>query len=161
MNTLDGRVVLAVAIPADWLDPRDNLAAAFYTAAFDLGIDALKQVIGVDEAYRLATRRSTVALEAHVVMLGTVPAGSIVQVSNRIADHDAKRLHIAQEMHLGDRLVATRECMTISFDLDARRTCAFETAVQARILALHDAQRTLPPHVGRAHLLGITAAVSC
>ena len=150
-----GLVSLRVMIPDAWLDAGGRLAPAFYTAAFDLGIDALKQAIGINEAYRLASHRSTVALEAHLVLHGPVPRGSEVLVLTRIVDCDSKRLHVAQEMRLGDARVAERESMTISFDLDSRRSCAFEVPVATRIDALFAAQRTLPPHRGRAGQLGL------
>jgi acyl-CoA thioesterase FadM len=150
-----GRIGCRVEIAPDWLDAHAGLAPAFYTAAFDLGIDALKQVLGIDEGYRLREQRSTVALEAHLRILGPVPAGSTVELTARIVDRDAKRVHVAQEMRLGDSLVALRESMTISFDLVARRSCAFGPGVAARIDALHAEQLQLPPWHGEAHLLGV------
>lgn len=155
----DGLVRLRIATPDAWLDARDELAAPFYTAAFDLGIDALKQAIGLDEAYRLAARRSTVALEAHLRILAAVPRGSTLEVLSRIVDCDAKRLHVAQTLLLEATTVATRESMTISFDLEARRSCVFADALRQRIEALHVAQRSLPPHVGSADRLGIARAL--
>ncbi len=152
-----GAVPWRVTVPDEWLDAGGRLAPAFYTAAFDLGIDALKQAIGIDEAYRLARRRSTVALEAHVVVHGPVPGGSQVLLLTRIVDRDAKRLHVAQEMRLGEVRVAERESMTISFDLDARRSCAFDATITARIDGLFAAQRALPPYRGRAGQLGLHA----
>lgn len=149
---------LALRIPDAWLDARGELGVAYYTAAFDLGIDALKQAIGIDEAYRRAARRSTVALEAHLVLFARVPAGAEVVIDSRIVDRDAKRLHVAQRMHHGAVLAATRESMTIGFDLEARRSCAFEPAVFARIDALYEAQRALDMHVGSAQLLGVGRA---
>lgn len=151
----DGLVRLRVVTPDAWLDARAELAAPFYTAVFDLGIDALKQAIGLDETYRVATRRSTVALEAHLRILAAVPRGGTLEVLSRIVDCDAKRLHVAQTLLLGATTVATRESMTISFDLEARRSCVFADALRQRIDALHAAQRTLPPHVGSAERLGI------
>lgn len=150
-----GRIGCRVAIGPDWLDAHGGLAPAFYTAAFDLGIDALKQALGIDEGYRVREQRSTVALEAHLRILGPVPAGSTVELTARIVDRDAKRVHVAQEMRLGDSLVALRESMTISFDLAARRSCAFGPEVAARIDALHAEQLQLPPWHGEAHLLGV------
>jgi acyl-CoA thioester hydrolase len=153
-----GLVACQLAIPAGWLGRDNSLVPAFYTAAFDLGIDALKQVLGINEAYRREQHRSTVALEAHVRILLPVPGGSTVTLSARIVDCDAKRLHVAQEMTLNGPIAALRESMTISFDLAARRSCAFGVEVAARIKALHDAQQCLPRWSGEAHLLGVDRA---
>ena len=157
MNTASppGVIRRALRIPDAWATARGELAVAYYTAAFDLGIDALKQAVGIDEAYRRAARRSTVALEAHIVFLAAVPAGAEILIDSRIVDRDAKRLHVAQRMQYGELLAATRESMTIGFDLEARRSCAFEPAVFARIEALYAAQAALPVHVGTAELLGV------
>jgi acyl-CoA thioester hydrolase len=150
-----GLVGCRVEIAPAWLDRRGELAPAFFTAAFDLGIDALKQALGVDEAYRLREQRSTVALEAHLRILRAVPAGSAVELTARIVDRDAKRIHVAQEMRCGGERVALRESMTISFDLVARRSCAFGAAVASRIDALHAAQLDLPAWRGEAGRLGV------
>ncbi len=153
-----GLVSCEVAIPADWLGRDDLLAPAFYTAAFDLGIDALKQVLGIDETYRREQHRSTVALEAHLRILRPVPRGSTVTLSARIVDCDAKRMHVAQEMTLHGVIAALRESMTISFDLAARRSCPFGAEVAGRLTALHEAQQHLPRWCGEAHLLGVARA---
>jgi len=150
-----GVVTCRVAIPPAWLGRDGTLAPAFYTAAFDLGIDALKQALGIDEAYRREQGRSTVALEAHLRIRRPVPGDSSVALSARIVDCDAKRLHVAQEMTLDGAVVALRESMTISFDLAARRSCAFGEELAARIESFHDAQRRLPGWHGEAHLLGV------
>lgn len=151
----NGVVQTHVHAPAAWSDARGELGAPFYTAAFDFGIDALKDLIGIDEAYRHAARRSTVALEAHVAFLARVPIAAALRIDSRIVDHDAKRLHTAQRLYHGSVLAATREGITLSFDLEARRSCPFEAAILARIEALYEAQRALPAHVGTAHLLGV------
>ncbi len=153
-----GLVRCELAIPAGWLGRDDRLAPAFYTAAFDLGIDALKQVLGIDEAYRRTQGRSTVALEAHLRFLLPVPGNSTVDLSARVVDCDAKRIHVAQEMVLEGRVAAVRESMTISFDLAARRSCAFGAEVAERIKTLHAAQLPLPGWSGVAHLLGVGRA---
>lgn len=150
-----GRIGCRIPIEPGWLDARGGLAPAFYTAAFDLGIDALKQALGIDEAYRRREQRSTVALEAHLRILGPVPAGATVEITARIVDRDAKRVHVVQEMRHDGVLVALRESMTISFDLASRRSCAFGAGVAARIDVLHAEQRELPAWHGEAHLLGV------
>ena len=150
-----GLVTLRSRLDHTWANSRGELTVPYYTAAFDLGIDALKQVIGIDAAYRLAAQRSTVALEAHLVIHAAVPIEAEVVIESRIVDCDAKRLHVAQALHCGPGCAATRESMTISFDLAARRSCPFEAAVMGRIATLFEAQRTLPPHAGTAHLLGL------
>lgn len=138
-----GEVWRSLAPLPKWLSADGELAGAFYTAAFDLGIDELKQVLGIDEAYRQRYQRSTVALEAHLRILAPVRADDVMAIGTRIVDCDAKRLHAVQTLLVQTRLVATRESMTISFDLAARRSCPFDPEVLARMVELHRAQRQL------------------
>lgn len=154
-ETRHGVVRLDVALPAAWADSTGMLTVAYCTAAFDLGIDALKQIIGLDEPYRRAARRSTVALEAHLNFITRVPLPADVVIESRIVDRDGKRLHTAQALWLGDVLAATREGLTISFDLEARRSCPFDAGIQVRIDALYDAQRALPPPAATSRVLDV------
>lgn len=140
----DGVVVSRTTVEADWLDYNDHMNVAFYVLAFDRAIDDIKAVFGIDEAYRRAQGRSTVALEAHITYRNEASLGDLLEVRTRIADCDTKRVHFAQEMYRGPDLLATRESLGISFDLAARRTCPFEPAVLARIEALHAAQAAGP-----------------
>jgi hypothetical protein len=55
----------------------------------------------------------------------------------------------------GALLAATRDRMTNSFGLTARRSRAFASAILARIDALYEARRALPTRVATAQLLGV------
>ena len=139
-----GRVCIEVAISRAWVDEAGRLRPAFYTAAFDGSIDHLKDVFGLDAAWRERHRRSTVALEARLTVLGPAWQDETLQIESRIVDFDAKRLHIAQVLARGEEWVATRESMASSFDLDARRSCPFAPDIAAQIAALHAAHAQLP-----------------
>ena len=145
MTEQDCRIISAVTVQAAWVDARDELRPAFYTAAFDGSIDDLKAAFGLDAAWRAARRQSTVALEARLSLRGPARRGEVLQVESRIFDSDAKRLHIAQVLRRGEIWIATRESMAISFDLDARRSCPFAPEIATRIAALHAAHRALEP----------------
>ncbi len=87
---------------------------------------------------------STVALEAHITYQNEAALGEELVVHSRILDCDAKRTHLYQEMYRGDDLLATQETLSISFDLSARKSCAFEPYIAANIKQLHEAQKSLP-----------------
>ncbi len=139
------RICCEVLVEDDWVDVDGRLRPAFYTAAFDGSIDHLKSAFGLDAAWREQYRRSTVALEARLTLRGPAWRGERLTIESRIFDCDAKRLHIAQILYRGDTLVATRESMAISFDLDARRSCPFQDAIAANITHLYSAQQALAP----------------
>ena len=137
-------------IPA-WLDYNGHMNVAYYNAAFDLAIEDLKIAYGLTEAYRLATQRSTVALEAHITYQSEAKLGDELRIESRIVDTDGKRLHLAQAMYRATTLLSTQETLSISFDLAARRSCRFEPLLLAQIEALQRAQATVvkPSWIGR------------
>lgn len=140
----DGLVVIETEVREEWLDYNDHMNVAYYIAAFDLGIDAAKQLCGITEASRATDGLSTVALEAHITYQNEAARGERLRVVTRVLDCDGKRIHWAQEMWRGDVLLSTQETISISFDLAARRTCPLAPAIAARFRALRDAQRALP-----------------
>ena len=56
------------------------------------------------------------------------------------------------ELYRDATLLATQETLSISFDLNARKSCEFEPRIAENIAALYEAQRELerPEWVGRA-----------
>ena len=143
MSEKSGRIVSEATVQPTWVDVRNELRPAFYTAAFDGSIDDLKIAFGLDAGWRATRRQSTVALEARLSVLGPAYRGERLRIESRIVQFDAKRLHIAQVLARGEAWVATRESMALSFDLDARRSCPFAPEIAARIAALHGVQQTL------------------
>lgn len=141
----DGLVCCEVVVIDAWVDAEGRLRPAFHTAAFDGSIDHLKNCFGLGAAVREQHRRSTVALEARLTLHSPAWLGERLVIESRIFDFDAKRLHIAQVLRRDDTLVATRESMAISFDLDARRSCPFQDTIAANIARLHAAQQALVP----------------
>lgn len=152
----NGIVITEISVKPEWLDYNDHMNVAYYIAAFDLGIEDLKSAYGLDEAYRKAHQRSTVALEAHITYQNEASLGDQLRIASRILATDGKRLHLCQAMYRGDTLLATQEAMSISFDLSARRSCPFDPALKVRIDALQQAQAALPvpAWVGRTIGLG-------
>lgn len=151
----NGIVVTEAAVLAEWLDYNDHMNVAYYVAAFDLGIDELKAVYGIDGDYIESEQRSTVALEAHITYQNEASLGDKLRIETRILDFDGKRTHLYQEMYRGDALLATQETLSIGFDLKARRSCSFDPAITPNIERLLDAQRSLPRPDGIGRTVGI------
>ena len=148
----NGVVTTEASVLAEWLDYNDHMNVAYYIAVFDMGIDDLKAVYGISGSYIETQKRSTVALEAHITYQNEASIGEKLRVETRIIDFDAKRTHLYQEMYRDDELLATQETLSISFDLNARKSCEFEPRIAESIAALCEAQRDLerPEWVGRA-----------
>jgi len=147
----NGVVTSSYTVLPEWLDYNNHMNVAYYIAAFDLGIDTLKAVYGIDSEYIENKQRSTVALEAHITYQNEAALGEHLDVHSRILDCDAKRTHLYQEMYRGDDLLATQETLSISFDLKMRKSCPFDSEIAPRIKQLHEAQQSLatPDWVGR------------
>jgi acyl-CoA thioester hydrolase len=148
----DGMVITTATVLPEWLDYNNHMNVAYYIAAFDIGIDELKTVYGIDSDYISNEQCSTVALEAHITYQNEASLGEELQIRSRILDFDSKRTHLYQEMYHDDDLLATQETLSISFDLNARKSQPFAPMIAANIEAMCRAQRALPrpEWVGRA-----------
>ncbi len=155
-----GQVLTPVRILAEWTTAAGQLLPAFYTAAFDAAIDDLKDAIGLTAAWRAQQRRSTVALEARLRFWGLAWRAEHLVVESRIVDFDLKRLRVGQILQRGAEVLATRESLTISFDLQARRACVFDETLARQIASVHAAHQRLPPWpwIGQAYLTVADAA---
>ena len=140
----NGVVVTSYTVMPEWLDYNNHMNVAYYVGTFDLGIDALKAIYGIDADYIKSKQRSTVALEAHITYQNEASLGEELNVHSRVLDFDAKRTHLYQEMRRGEDLLATQETLSISFDLEKRKSCPFEDAIARQITILHAAQLSLP-----------------
>jgi acyl-CoA thioester hydrolase len=147
----DGLVITRLEVLPAWLDYNGHMNVAYYIAAFDLAIEDLKAAYGLDAAYREAHQRSTVALESHITYQQEAHLGEALRIESRILGTDGRRLHVAQAMYRDTTLLATQEALSVSFDLDTRRTCFFDPPLKARIDMLQAAQAVTgtPSWVGR------------
>ena len=141
---VNGIVSTEVEVLPTWIDYNDHMNVAYYVAAFDLGIDAFKAVIGIDLDYIAREKKSTVALESHITYQREASLGEKLRVDTRLLDYDGKRCHIYQEMYRDDELLSTQETLSISFDTAARRSCAFSADVAPRYQQMFEAQKSLP-----------------
>lgn len=140
----DGVVRVVATVKPEWLDYNDHMNVAWYVAAFDIGIDAYKDTIGISLDYIAKQQRSTVALEAHITYQNEASLGDELRIDTRVIDFDGKRVHIYQEMYRDETLCATQETLSISFDTAARRTCPFADDIAANYRRMLEAQRALP-----------------
>lgn len=140
----DGIVSTAAEVLPEWLDYNDHMNVAYYIAAFDLGIDAFKAVLGIDLDYINREKKSTVALESHVTYQREASLGEKLRIDTRLLDFDGKRCHLYQEMYRDETLLSTLESLSISFDTNLRRSCPFEPVMAERYRRIFEAQKTVP-----------------
>ena len=136
-----------------WIDSNDHMNLAYYIVLFDQGTDAIYDAFGMGPAYKARTGCGTFAAETHILYENELLLGDQVRLSTLVVHADAKRLHLAHEMHRlrdGAR-AAMQEVMFLHVNLATRRVCPWPAEVLARMHAARDAQSGLqrPAWLGR------------
>ena len=127
MLPASGIITTKAQVLKKWIDSNEHMNVAYYLIVFEKGFDKYKDLIGMDINYIKNEQRSTVSLEAHICYHAEAMLGDKLRVETRIVDFDSKRAHVYQEMYNEDLLLATQETLSISFDINKRKTCNFDT----------------------------------
>ncbi|WP_166971523.1 3-hydroxyacyl-CoA dehydrogenase NAD-binding domain-containing protein [Brevibacterium atlanticum] len=131
----------------EWIDYNGHMSETFYVLVFGFATDQVMDQLGLDAAYRTATHASLYTVESHIRYLDEVALGSRLTVTAHLVTAGEKKLHLAYEMSVDDRLVATEEIMALHVDQDADRVVPFPTAIAERIAAI---VLSRPDWVGRS-----------
>jgi carnitine 3-dehydrogenase len=131
----------------EWIDYNGHMSEAFYVLVFGFATDQVMDQFGLDTAYRAATQASLYTVESHIRYLDEVALGSRLTVTPHLVAAGEKKLHLAYEMSVGDRLVATEEIMALHVDQGADQVVPFPTAVAESIEAITPSR---PDWVGRS-----------
>lgn len=128
-----------------WIDANDHMNLAYHVVLFDYGTDAIYEAMGLGRDYR-ATEHGTFAAETHTVYAAELVLGDKVRVTSRILGLDAKRLHLAHEMHRSSdgKLAAAQEILLLHVDLRVRRVVAWLPRVFPRLQEAAAAHAALP-----------------
>ncbi|MBN8889784.1 MAG: hypothetical protein ABS99_10465 [Acetobacteraceae bacterium SCN 69-10] len=132
-------------LPA-WIDSNDHMNLAYYVVLFDQATDAIYDAFGMDRGYKARTNCGTFAAESHNLYEQELRLGERVRVTTLVLGVDAKRLHLAHEMHRvadGAR-AATQELMYLHVDLGLRRVVPWPADVRARLDAFAAAHAAAP-----------------
>lgn len=144
MLPVSGIITTEAQVLQKWIDSNEHMNVAYYLIVFEKGFDKYKKLIGMDINYIRTEQRSTVSLEAHICYHAEAMLGDELRVETRIVDFDSKRAHVYQEMYHDDRLLATQETLSISFDIKKRKTCAFDPRFIRHYKFLCEAQVLTP-----------------
>ena len=102
-------------VAPEWADYNGHMSESAYLLVFGDSADAFFRYFGVDEDYR-ASGRSLYTAETHLRHLREARVGERLRLTLQVLGIDAKRLHIAHEMH-GDGgrgpVLATAEQMLL------------------------------------------------
>ncbi len=144
-------------VQAEWIDYNGHMNLAYYVLVFDRATDVLFDRLGIGEAYRRATDRSTFVLEAHLTYEREVKEAEPLRVTTQLIDADRKRLHLFHTMYHGEagHRLATNEVLTLHVDLAGPRSVAFPQAQRQAIEALLAEHRNLPRPEQLGRVIGI------
>lgn len=142
------RITGGTVLPA-WIDYNGHMNVAYYTLALDAAIDEfLEHTLGVGVTFTEAAGQGPYALQAAYHYLGELLEGEAFDVTVRMHDHDAKRMHLFVEMFAASGApAATLEGLLMNVDHKTRRGAAYPDWAQtrmARMLADHAVLPTAP-----------------
>ena len=104
---LGARVADGVVLP-EWIDANGHMNVAYYVLAFDLGVDALWEELGITPEYMERSYGSTFAVESHIVYEQELMEGDPYIVTSQILAYDDKRIHQFQRLyHAEKKFLAT------------------------------------------------------
>ncbi|PPR10237.1 MAG: L-carnitine dehydrogenase [Alphaproteobacteria bacterium MarineAlpha11_Bin1] len=131
----------------EWCDYNNHLNMSFYVLIFDHATDVFHANLGLDKTYRVKANCSTFAVETHTNYLAEMHDGDEVSVTTQLLDFDQKRLHYFHRMYHAEKrfLAATTEVMTVHVDLGERKVTPMAEDILAKVEALFQDHRSLPP----------------
>ena len=141
----------------EWIDYNGHMNVAYYVLAFDHGVDAFMEFIGISPSYIEQRRASTFTLEIHVSYIRELRLGDPLRLSCQLLDFDAKRVHYFLHMHHAedDYLAAVSEQIMVHVDLETRRSSEFPDDVHLTLKSLMNAHRHLPFPEQSGSVIGI------
>lgn len=114
-------VTLVREVPLAWQDYNGHMNEAYYLRAFSDAADQMLAWAGMAEE-RDRVGASVFTVETHIRHLAEVNIGDTVQVTTRVMQGGTKKLHLWQEMWVGDVLCATGEQLLLHMSLQTRAT---------------------------------------
>lgn len=149
---LGPRVAEGVVLP-EWIDINGHMNVAWYVLAFDLGVDALWDGLGITAEYIEQSAGSTFAVECHITYQRELVEGDPYVVTSQILGYDGKRIHQFQRLYHAEKnfLAATAEWMNLHVDLTARRVSPWPESILARLAeyASRQSSQTYPAEAGK------------
>ncbi len=110
-------------IPESYRDEMGHMNVMWYTFLFGCGFRKFADQFGFHEAYFLANKCGSFALETHIRYLSEVHVGKHVAVRTRALGRSAKRIHFMHFMSVEDSgaLAAVQEHVAAHIDMTVRR----------------------------------------
>jgi len=133
---MSGLLVYRTPVHADWIDYNGHLRDAYYAVAVSLGLDALMDQVGLDEAYRTQTHCTLYSVEMHLHWLQEVKAPAELELYAHVLDLDSKRLQVGMDIKVKglDHVAASAETMLVHVSQHPSvKTTAFPEAIRTQL----------------------------
>ncbi len=141
----------------EWIDYNGHMNVSYYVLAFDQGVDAFMELIGISPANIEQRQTSTFTLEMHVNFLHELRLGDPLRLNCQLLDFDTKRVHYFLHMHHAedDYLAAVSEQIMVHVDLETRRSSEFPDDVRLALTNLMKCHQDLPYPEQSGRVIGI------
>ena len=141
----------------EWIDYNGHMNVSYYVLAFDQGVDAFMELIGISPANIEQRQTSTFTLEMHVNFLHELRLGDPLRLNCQLLDFDTKRVHYFLHMHHAedDYLAAVSEQIMVHVDLETRRSSEFPDDVRLALTNLMSTHHDLPRPEKSGSVIGI------
>ena len=145
-----------MAIEPQWTDYNGHMNMAYYNVLFDRCVDQACDLLGIGAAYAKQRRLTIYTAEAHVCYVRELHEHQSVTVSLQLLDHDAKRLHLYQEVrHEDGWLAATSESLVLHVDMAGPKVAPFPDDILPSIKGMARAHADLPTPERAGRKIGI------
>lgn len=145
-----------MAVEPAWTDYNGHMNMAYYNVLFDRCADHAFDVLGIGAAYAKTRRLTIYTAEVHVCYVRELHQNESVTVSLQLLDHDAKRLHLYQEIrHEDGWLAATSESLSLHIDMSGPKVTPFPADVLKNIEEMRNAHADLPMPERAGRKIGI------
>ncbi|MDO5527921.1 MAG: thioesterase family protein [Paracoccus sp. (in: a-proteobacteria)] len=143
----------------EWVDYNGHMGDFAYGIVFSRAVTALMDQIGLDADYRAQTDATLYTLEMRIGFRREMHEGDRLSVSTRVLAHDARRMHLYQEMLAPDGVVAAwceQVLIHVTREGGAPRGSAFPQGTADALSRLHAAAQDekLPEWLDRRTGLG-------
>lgn len=132
-------------VSSRWVDYNRHMTESAYLLVFGDAADAFFRYVGIDEAYR-AAGGSLYTVQTNLHHRREAAEHEPLVVNLLVLDHDAKRVHIFQEMRHGDSgdVVATAEQLLVHVDAVAGRSAPLPQWLADRLTVIRYAHADVP-----------------
>ncbi|HEY5818152.1 MAG TPA: thioesterase family protein [Mesorhizobium sp.] len=145
-----------MAIEPQWTDYNGHMNMAYYNVLFDRCVDQACDLLGIGAAYAKTRRLTIYTAEVHVCYVRELHQHQSVTVSLQVLDHDAKRLHLYQEVrHEDGWLAATSESLVLHIDMSGPKVAPFPEDILPNVEEMARAHTDLPAPERAGRRIGI------